>query len=340
LQESGVIRSREIHLPVRPDGLPQLDQFHLVERELDAPKPGEVLVQNSWMSVDPYMRGRMTETPSYIPPFRLDRALEGGSVGQVIVSRNSSFAEGTWVLSMRGGWREVFRSTGADLRVIDVKTVPPQTWLGVLGLTGFTAYVGLIVLGRAQLGQTISVSAAAGAVGVTVSQIAKTIGCRVIGVAGGEDKCRWLGETLGLDAVIDYKAQNDLRARFQSACPEGLDVAFENVGGKPLEAALGTMKRRGRIVICGMIDGYNHSVLRPGPTNLAEIAKRSLDVHGFIASDYEDSRNAFERAMLEWHQSGAVQSIETIYDGLENAPRAFLDLFRGRIFGKMLVRLT
>lgn len=331
--------SRDVYLRDYPMGVPTRELFELRERLLPAVEDGQVLVRNRWMSVDPYMRGRMSLAPSYVPPFRLDRPLEGGSVGQVIASRHAGFPEGTWVLSQQGGWKQAFLTKGRDLRRIDPAEAPPAAWLGVLGLTGFSAYVGLVVLADVRPGQTVCVSAAAGAVGLAVGQIAKALGARSVGIAGGKDKCRWLTTDIGFDAAVDYKDERPLAAALAEACPDGIDIAFENVGGEPFHAALSAMNTRGRVIVCGMIEDYNGPTGRPMSNNLIEIAKRSLSVQGFIVGDFSGHHCEFETRMHAWLGQGVVRPIETVRQGIDAAPQAFLDLFAGGNRGKMLVAL-
>jgi NADPH-dependent curcumin reductase CurA len=330
--------SREIHLKHRPAGLPSERDFELVAVPIPALKAGEVLVRNLYMSVDPYMRGRMTEQPSYVTPFQLGQPLEGGCVGQVMESNRGTFQVGDYVLG-RKGWREYYASDGADLVKIDPTLAPPQAYLGVLGMPGLTAYVGLLDIGRPQAGNTVFVSAAAGAVGSVVCQIAKLKGCHVVGSAGSTAKVHWLQEVAGVDAAFDYKKVDSLTAELGKHCARGIDVYFENVGGAHLEAALEHMSMRGRIVLCGMISQYNDTTESSGPRNLRLAVRKRLALKGFIVSDHVDRQPQFYAAMGAWIAGGKIKWQETIIDGIENAPKAFLGLFIGENTGKMLVRL-
>jgi NADPH-dependent curcumin reductase CurA len=330
--------NREIHLKSRPVGMPTADNFELVTVPISEPGDGELLVKNIFMSVDPYMRGRMIDRKSYARPFQTGEAMTGGCVGQVIVSRNESFAVGDYVSSMLG-WREYFLSNGRGLRKIDPTIAPIQTYLGTLGMTGMTAYIGLLDIGGLQENETVFVSAASGAVGAVACQIAKIKGCRVIGSAGSETKVKWLQESLGIDAAFNYKQVKSIGAAVRKHAPEGIDVYFENVGGDHLEAALAQMNDFGRIVCCGMISQYNATTPSPAPRNLTLVVMRRLTMKGYIVSDHMDRAPAFYADMGKWIATGQVKWEETIVDGLENAPEAFIGLFKGENFGKMLVRL-
>ena len=332
--------SREIRLKSRPEGLPRPENFELASVELPQPGPGEVLVRNRWMSVDPYMRGRMMDRKSYVPPFQIGKPLEGHAVGKVVASNNPDFAPGDLVLSMNG-WREAFVSNGQDLQKLDTHGLPEEAFLGVAGMPGLTAYAGLLRIGEPKAGETVFVSGAAGAVGSLVCQIAKIKGCRVVGSAGGEAKCAWL-KSIGVDETINYKAhpdQRSLMAALKAAAPEGVDVYFENVGGDHLVAALDAMNNFGRIPVCGMISGYNDTAPRPGPWNLFNIIGKRLRVQGFIVSDHLDLLPDFMRDLAKWVSEGKVKWQETVEEGIENAPAAFLKLFSGGNTGKMLVKL-
>jgi NADPH-dependent curcumin reductase CurA len=333
-----VTTSREIHLKKRPVGLPSGSDFELVEVPVPEPGEGEVLVRNLYMSVDPYMRGRMTDRSSYVTPFPIGQPLDGGCMGQVVDSRSSQFAPGDYVLGFRG-WRECYLSNGTELTKIDPQLASLQTYLGTLGMPGMTAYVGLLDIGQPKEGETVFVSAAAGAVGSVVCQIAKIKGCRVVGSAGSDEKVRWLREHARIDAAFNYKTVTDLPAELARECPDGIDVYFDNVGGAHLEAALGQMNRFGRVVLCGMISMYNSTQPPPGPRNLFLGITQRLRLQGFIVSDHPDRRPAFLADMARWIAEGRIQWKETIVDGIENAPKAFIGLFQGENFGKMLVRI-
>ena len=330
--------SREIHLKNRPVGLPNERDFELVSVPIPTLRAGEVLVRNRYMSVDPYMRGRMIDQPSYVEPFQLGQPLEGGCVGEVVESNGGTFRVGDYVLG-RKGWREYYVSDGAGLTKIDPTLAPPQAYLGILGMPGLTAYVGLLDIGRPEAGNTVFVSAAAGAVGSAVCQIAKLKGCRVVGSAGSSAKVRWLQEVAGVDAAFDYKKVGSLTAELKEYCPHGIDVYFENVGGAHLEAALEHMNLRGRVVLCGMISQYNDTTASSGARNLRLAVRKRLTLTGFIVSDHADRQPQFYADMGAWIADGKITWQETIIDGIENAPKAFLGLFTGENTGKMLVRL-
>ncbi|RDI75433.1 putative NADP-dependent oxidoreductase [Gaiella occulta] len=324
--------SREIRLAARPVGMPQPSDFELAEVELPEPRDGEVLIRNAFVSVDPYMRGRMNDAKSYVPPFALGEPLTGGAVGQVVVSRDPRWPEGSWVAHSLG-WREAAVSDGSGLLPVDPALAPVSTALGVLGMPGLTAYVGLLDIGRPQEGETVFVSGAAGAVGSVVGQIAKLKGCRVIGSAGSPQKVAWL-EDLGFDVAFDYR-EADTREMLR----EGIDVYFDNVGGATLEAAIGALRVRGRVVACGAISQYNAGEPAPGPRNMFMLVTKRLRMQGFIVSDHDDRFPAFLSDMGEWLRDGRVHYRETIVEGIENAPAAFIGLLQGDNVGKMLVRV-
>jgi NADPH-dependent curcumin reductase CurA len=330
--------SREIRLAHRPVGLPRESDFELTEVPAPEPGPGKVLVRNIYMSVDPYMRGRMVDRPSYVPPFQLGEPLSGGCVGQVVTSKSSVFQVGEYVSGAQG-WREYYISDGTDLTKIDPGIAPIQTYLGTLGMPGMTAYIGLLHIGQPKEGETVFVSAASGAVGAVVSQIAKIKGCRVIGSAGSREKVEWLIKEAGIDVAFNYKETGDLVAEVGRHCPQEIDVYYENVGGKHLEAALEHMNLCGRLVLCGMISQYNAAQPEPGPRNLFYVTTKRLRMQGFIVSDHLDRRGQFLADMAQWIREGRIRWKETLAEGIENAPRAFIGLFRGENFGKMLVKI-
>ena len=333
------VTSREIHLKNRPSGMPSENDFETVVVTLPDPGPGQVLVRNHYLSVDPYMRSRMIERRSYTPPFKLGEPLTGGCVGEVIQSNNEALPVGTWVLGMKG-WREYYLSSGRGLQPIDPSLAPVQAYLGVLGIPGLTAYVGLLEFGAPKAGETVFVSGAAGAVGSLVCQLARIKGCRVVGSAGSDEKTAWLLDKAGVDAAINYRTVESLPPALKDACPDGIDVFFDNVGGDHLESALGRMNDFGRIVACGMISQYNLDKPAAGPHNLNNIVTRRLRMQGFIVTDHMDQLPQFFGDMVPWLSQGKIYSEETIFDGLENMPQAFLGLFSGANLGKMLVRLV
>ena len=331
--------ARAWHLKSRPEGLPTEDNFELAETELAAPGEGEMRVRNLWLSVDPYMRGRMNDVKSYVPPFALDAPMDGGAIGEVIESKAEGFAKGDLVLHM-AGWRdEAVIGAKGTLKLPDVGAEPRQ-FLGILGITGATAYFGLLDAASAKEGDTVFVSAAAGAVGSAVVQIAKAKGMTVIGSAGGPEKCA-LVKSLGADAVVDYRAGPILKGlakAIKEIGKDGIDVYFDNVGGDHLDAALALATRDSRFAICGMIDIYN----KAEPTKLRFIARviaMRIRLKGFIVSDYQTRMGEFVAAMVPLLKSGQVRAEETIVEGLDAMPDAFLGLFSGKNTGKMLVKV-
>ena len=330
--------SRAVSLKHRPVGTPTTDDFQVTEADLPDPGDGEVLVRNVCMSVDPYMRGRMWDRKSYVPPFQIGETLTGGAIGQVVQSNDPNVAEGEHVES-HFGWREAFVAPAAQVRKLGNLEAPASAYLGVLGMPGMTAYVGLLDVGALQDGETVFVSGAAGAVGSAVGQIAKLRGCTVIGSAGGPEKTAHLVEDLGFDHAIDYREGNLLR-QLQEAAPEGIDVYFENVGGEHLQAAIACMRPNGRIPLCGMISQYNATSAVPGPNNLAMAIGLGLTIRGFIVSNFNHLREDFARDMTAWVTSGRVRYRETTFEGIEHAPEAFIGLFTGVNTGKMIVHLA
>jgi NADPH-dependent curcumin reductase CurA len=330
-------RSREVRLVSRPVGLPTARDFEIATVDLAPPGPGEVQVRNLFMSVDPYMRGRMYDRPSYVPPFELGKAMQGGAVGEVVASEDPGFKAGDLVSSMYG-WREAYTVPAAHLQRIEAPGVPPQAFLGVAGMPGMTAWAGLTEVAGVKAGDVVFVSAAAGAVGQVACQIAKLKGATVIGSAGGPEKCAWVRE-IGADAVIDYKAEADLTSALARVAPKGIDVYFENVGGAHLEAALNAARPFARFAVCGMIAGYNEVEPVPGPSNLFYIIGKRLRLQGFIVSDFMGRQGEFVREMTGWIAAGQVRWRETVDEGIEAAPASFLKLFAGENIGKMLVKL-
>ena len=332
--------SREVRLKSRPNGMPKASDFEVASVDVAAPGAGEVQVKNLYMSVDPYMRGRMSDRESYVPPFELGKAMQGGAVGEVTASNDPNFKPGDLVSSMLG-WREAFTAApaAAMLQKIQTHGLPPQAFLGAAGMPGLTAYVGLLKIGLMKEGETVFVSAASGAVGQIVCQIAKIKGGTVIGSAGGAEKCAYLKE-IGVDHVIDYKAEKNLTKALADAAPKGIDVYFDNVGGDHLEAALNAARPFARFALCGAISMYNETTPQPGPSNLMLAVGKQLRLEGFIVSGHFDMMPAFVKDMAEWASAGKMTWKETIDVGVENAPGAFLKLFTGDNFGKMLVKLN
>ena len=331
------MKSREVRLKRRPAGPPAAENFELVEIELGAPKPGEVLVRNLWMSVDPYMRGRMYDRLSYVPPFQIGEALQGGAIGRVEQSSDDRFKPGDLVDSMLG-WREAFIASAVALNKLPNADVPPQAHLGVLGLPGLTAYGGFHRIGEPKAGDVVFVSGAGGAVGSAVCQIAKIRGCTVIGSVGSETKAAWL-KALGVDAIINYKTCGDLTAALRAAAPTGIDIYFDNVGGDHLDAALEVARPFARFIECGMIAAFNDGAPKPGPRNITYVVGKRIKMQGFIVMDLADMREQFIADMSQWIKDGRLKWEETVEHGIVNAPKAFLNLFTGANTGKMLVKL-
>jgi NADPH-dependent curcumin reductase CurA len=330
--------SREIRLKSRPVGTPVADNFELATVELPAPGAGEVQVRNHWMTVDPYMRGRMNDVKSYSPPFALGEAMQGGAVGEVIASNDPSLKVGDLVQSMYG-WREAFNAPAAAVQKLDTFGLPPQAFLGVAGMPGMTAWVGLLKIAAMKDGDVVFVSGAAGAVGQIVVQIAKIKGNTVIGSCGGADKVAYL-KSIGCDEVIDYKAEKDLTAALNRVAPKGIDVYFENVGGEHMDAAIAAARPFARFALCGMISQYNSTGEMYGVKNLIQAVGKSIRLEGFIVSNSFQHLPEFLKDMSGWIAGGKIQWKETIDEGIENAPGAFLKLFKGENTGKMLVKLS
>jgi NADPH-dependent curcumin reductase CurA len=318
--------------------MPKAENFELATVDLPAPGAGEVQVKNLWMTVDPYMRGRMNDVQSYTPPFALGKAMDGGAVGEVVASGDPGFKPGDLVQS-GFGWREGFNAAAASVQKLDTMGLPPQAFLGAAGMPGLTAYVGLLKIAALKDGDVVFVSGAAGAVGSMVAQIAKAKGHTVIGSAGGADKVAFLKE-IGVDHVIDYKAEKDLTAALAKAAPGGIDVYFDNVGGDHLIAALNAAKPFARFALCGAISMYNATELPPGPPNLMLMVGKQLRMEGFIVSSSWDMMPAFLRDLAQWKKEGKITWKETVFEGIEKAPDAFLGLFKGENLGKMLVKLS
>ena len=329
--------STEIRLASRPQGRPTPENFELAEVTVPEPGEGEALVRNVYLSVDPYMRGRMRDVKSYVPPVQVGEVMDGGAIGQVVASRNAELAEGDWVQSMNG-WREHFVTDGQGLLPVpDPAVAPPSAALGVLGMPGFTAWVGLNQFGRPQEGETVFVSAAAGAVGSVVGQLARLAGARAVGSAGSAEKVAYLTDELGYDAAFDYKTE-DLYAALREHCPKGIDVYFDNVGGDHLEAALGRMNVFGRIPLCGAVSGYNEEQ-PPGPANFLSVLPNRLTIRGLIVTDHYDLYPDFLAEVGPKVAAGEITHRETVVEGIENMPEAFIGLLEGQNVGKMLVRV-
>jgi NADPH-dependent curcumin reductase CurA len=327
--------SREIRLVEHPTGAPDEDLFEVAETAIPEPGDGQLLIRNAYFSVDPYMRPRIGDVRAYVAPYTLGEAMSGGAVGRVTVSRHPRFSEGDWVLHLRG-WREWALSDGTFVWKIDPGAAPVSASLGVLGIPGFTAYFGLNEIGRPQAGETVFVSGASGAVGSAAGQMAKIAGCRVIGCAGSSEKAAWLRE-LGFDGVFDYREQASRNALAELA-PEGLDLYFDNVGGEQLEAAIGALRNHGRVVACGSMSRYDESE-PAAPRNLFMVVTKRLRIEGFLISDHVDRFPDYVARASEWVREGRLRYRETIVDGIENAPKAFVGGLRGESIGKMVVKV-
>ncbi|MDN3904464.1 NADP-dependent oxidoreductase [Arthrobacter sp. YD2] len=329
---------REIHLASRPTGWPSEENFRLTEVPVPELQDGQVLVRNLHMSVDPYMRGRMNDVKSYVPPFKLDAPLEGGAIGEVVESRSDAHKPGDKVVHWLG-WRDYAVLDGARARVIDTDLAPASAYLGVLGMPGETAYIGLTKVAEFREGDVVFVSGAAGAVGSLVGQIAKVMGAKkVIGSAGSAEKVQRLLD-LGFDEAFNYHDGPVKDSLKQAAGADGIDVYFDNVGGEHLEAALSVMNKGGRVAMCGAISQYNDKGAASGPRNLALAIGKEITLRGFIVGSYSRYVDEFNTQMATWLQEGAVSYDETFVDGLENAPQAFIDLMKGANKGKMIVNL-
>lgn len=330
--------SREIQLAARPRGVPGPDSFSWAERPVPDPGPGEVIVANTHLSVDPYMRGRMDDVPSYIPPWPLGTPLDGAAVGVVVASEAPELPVGTAV-EHQLSWREIAAGPAERFAPIDVDGISPSAYLGVLGAPGLTAWVGIEDVARVQPGETVFVSGAAGAVGSVAGQIARLEGAGwVIGSAGSPEKVAYLRDELGFDAAFDYH-DGPIAEQLAAAAPDGIDVFFDNVGGEHLEAAIGAIKLHGRLVLCGAISGHNAVEPAPGPRNLFELIVRRVRAEGFLVLDHLDRLAAFRAEAVRWLRDGDLIARETDVEGLEAMPDAFLGLYRGDNIGKMVVRL-
>jgi NADPH-dependent curcumin reductase CurA len=335
-----VAQAKRIVLASRPVGEPKLSDVRTEDYQMPAPGEGQVLLRTIWLSLDPYMRGRMSDAPSYAQPVPIGGVMEGGTVSEVIASNNLAFTKGDIVLS-RAGWQTHALSDGNGLRKIDPKLAPISTAVGVLGMPGMTAYTGLLEIGKPQPGETVVVAAASGAVGSAVGQIAKIKGARAVGIAGGKDKCDYVKRELGFDDCIDHR-DPDLAARLKEACPKGIDVYFENVGGAVFEAVFPLLNTFARVPLCGLIAHYNDTEARPpkwaASLTRATLTKR-LTFRGFIVGDFAARHGDFLRDMSQWIREGKVKYREFVTEGLDSAPQALIGLLKGANFGKQLVRV-
>ena len=334
--------NHRIVLAARPAGAPRLTDFRTETSPVPVPAAGQLLCRTLYLSLDPYMRGRMSDAPSYAPPVRIGDVMVGGTVSRVEISRHEDFAAGDLVLGY-SGWQEFALSDGTGLTRLDAHAKHPSLFLGVLGMPGFTGYMGLVDIGNPQPGETVVVAAASGAVGSVVGQVARIRGCKVVGIAGGADKCRFVTAELGFDACVDHRGK-DLPARLAAACPQGIDVYFENVGGAVFDAVLPLLNVRARIPVCGLIALYNDTAPPAGPDRLGllqgTILRRRLRMQGFIISeDYADRQAEFATTMTAWLAAGEVKYREDVIEGLANAPQGFIDMLTGGNFGKLVVHM-
>ena len=335
--------NQRIVLNSRPMGKPIAENFRLEEPRVSAPGNGQMLLRTLFLSLDPYMRGRLSDAPSYAAPVEVGDVIVGGTVSRVEVSNHPDYHEGDLVLG-QSGWQRYAVSDGTGLTKLDPEMPQPSLALGVLGMPGFTAYMGLLDIGKPKLGETVVVAAASGAVGSVVGQIARLNGCRVIGIAGGKEKCNYVLNELGFDACIDHRAE-DFSSQLAAACHEGIDVYFESVGGAVFEAVLPLLNVSARIPLCGLISHYNDTALPPGPDRLPWLTRtiltRRLTVKGFIIfEDYNDRYGEFFEQMSTWVREGRIKFREDVVEGLESAPQAFIGLLEGKNFGKLIVRVT
>lgn len=331
-------KNRQIVLAARPVGMPKPGDFKLVETPMPAPKDGEVLVRTIWLSVDPYMRGRMSDAPSYAGPVAIGGVMVGDTVGEVVESRDPSLKPGD-IVDAYIGWQAYGTIRARAARKLDPKLAPVSTALGVLGMPGMTAYFGLIEVGRPRTGDSVFVSGAAGAVGSAVGQIAKIAGCRVAGSVGSDAKARQIVSEFGFDAALNYKTENDLAAALKRVCPGGIDVYFDNVGGPITDAVLGHINLHARVVICGQIAGYNERGKEMGPRNLWQLIVKRARIQGMLVSDFAGREAEAIERLGRWVNEGRIKYREDVVEGLENAPQAFLRLFTGANTGKQLVRV-
>ncbi|GMM90564.1 NADP-dependent oxidoreductase [Vibrio fortis] len=333
--------NRRIVLASRPVGAPTQDNFRLETVAVPSIKEGEVLLRSIYLSLDPYMRGRMNDAKSYAEPVAINEVMVGATVCQVEQSQNSDYQVGEWVLAYTG-WQDYGVSNGEGLVKLGMKPSHPSFALGIMGMPGFTAYMGLLDIGQPKEGDTLVVAAATGPVGATVGQIGKLKGCRVIGVAGGEEKCRHAKEVLGFDECIDHKAE-DFAEQLAAACDKGIDVYFENVGGKVFDAVMPLLNTGARVPVCGLISQYNATSLPDGPDRMSALMGmllvKRIKMQGFIIfDDYAHRYNEFATQMTEWLAQGKIQYKEQVVEGFENAPQAFMGLLKGENFGKLVIK--
>ncbi len=330
--------NKVILLKNRPVGEPTLNDFKFLEEENPIPQEGQILLKTLYVSVDPYLRGRMSRAKSYVPPFELDKPIHSGIIAEVVESKLSDFKVGDCVSGVLD-WKELQVSDGRGLIKVDGNAAPLSAYLGVLGMTGLTAYLGLTEIGKPKSGDTVVVSGAAGAVGSIVGQIAKILGCRVIGIAGSDEKTSMLTSKFGFDAAINYKTTTDIKAAIANAAPKGVDVYFDNVGGEISDAVLANINQFARVAVCGSISGYNDTEDSMGPRVQSILVKNSVLMQGYIVSNYKNKFPAAITQLASWLQDGKLTYTETIVNGFDNIPQAFIDLFEGKNEGKMIVKI-
>jgi NADPH-dependent curcumin reductase CurA len=334
--------NRRLILAARPKGEPDADTLRLESTAIPTPAPGQMLLRTEYLSLDPYMRGRMSDAPSYAAPVEVGAVMEGGTVAQVVTSHLEGYAQGDWVLCF-SGWQDYALSDGTGVVALGPNPAHPSWALGIMGMPGFTAWAGLTQIGVPKPGETLCVAAATGPVGATVGQIAKLMGCHVVGIAGGPDKCAYAVEHLGFDACIDHKS-HEFAAKLKAAVPKGIDVYFENVGGAVFDAVLPLLNTGARIPVCGLISGYNATALPEGPDRIGwmmgQILRKRMTLRGFIIfQDFGHLHPQFATAMGEWLAAGKMHYVEDMIEGLEAAPRAFIGLLRGENFGKRVIHV-
>ncbi len=332
--------NRRIVLASRPAGMPTTDHFRLEEQPVPEPGPGEVRVRALWLSLDPYMRGRMSPAKSYAPPNPVGGVMTGAVCGRVEKSRDPTFEAGDIVQGFALGWQDYAIATAAQIRKVDPSLAPISTSVGILGMPGMTAYFGLLEVGRPVPGDTVLVSAASGAVGAAVGQIAKLAGCRVVGTAGSDEKVRYVTRELGFDAGINYRTAADLDAAVREACPEGVDVYFDNVGGPVTDAAFANLAPWGRVAVCGQISQYNNTEEGIGPRSLRHVLVHQARVEGFLVFRFTQKYPIAVRRMARWIRAGQLRYREDVVEGLEHAPEAFIGMLQGRNFGKLVVKVA
>ena len=335
--------NRRIVLAARPHGAPTAEDFRIEHEAVPEPQDGQILLRTLYLSLDPYMRGRMSDVPSYAAPVAIGEVMVGATVSRIEASRHGDFKVGALVMGYTG-WQDYALSNGKGLAVLSPNETHPSRALGVLGMPGLTAYMGLLDIGRPVAGETVVVAAASGPVGSMVGQIAKLKGCTVVGIAGGEKKCAYVLDELGFDACLDHRA-DDLPGRLAAACPNGIDVYFENVGGAVFDAVLPLLNTKARIPLCGLVAGYNATELPPGPDRLGllmgTLLRKRIRMQGFIVfDDYGPRWNEFAQAMGDWVREDKIKVREDIVVGLENAPEAFIGLLEGKNFGKLVIQLA